>query len=368
MLLGQRDEPTDAVEDHCRYLGEALRPRGYALEIVRVPWKERGWFSALRELWKNSREWAGAWVLLQYTALAWSRKGFGTGALWVLKTLSTRLESRINLGVVFHDVLPYAGSRTIDHIRRVTQVFVMRHLVQRADRVFLTVSQEQLPWFPRADLKVLQKTEPIASGANLIPPLLGVNLERKAKIFTVAVFGVTGGIGIEREAREIAHAANYAAQKVGRIRLVVLGRGSLDAQEALLRQLDVSRIELATRGVLPADQVGTELARSDVLLFVRGHVSTRRSSALAGIACGLPLVAYRGAETGPPITEAGLLLAAEGDRNGLAQALAHVLTDRRFREDLAELSRRTYGRYFSWEAIAARYVEALNSPNSGPTR
>ena len=31
-LLGRRDEPTDAVEEYCRYLGEALRPHGYTLE------------------------------------------------------------------------------------------------------------------------------------------------------------------------------------------------------------------------------------------------------------------------------------------------------------------------------------------------
>ena len=42
-LLGRRDEPTDAVEEYCRYLGEALRAHDFELELVRVAWLEDGW-------------------------------------------------------------------------------------------------------------------------------------------------------------------------------------------------------------------------------------------------------------------------------------------------------------------------------------
>ena len=46
-LLGRRDEPTDAVEEYCRYLGDALRKRGGdKIEIARVPWVEMGWATA----------------------------------------------------------------------------------------------------------------------------------------------------------------------------------------------------------------------------------------------------------------------------------------------------------------------------------
>ena len=33
-LLGQRDEPTDAVEQYCVHLGAALRAHDFAMEIV----------------------------------------------------------------------------------------------------------------------------------------------------------------------------------------------------------------------------------------------------------------------------------------------------------------------------------------------
>ena len=45
-LLGRRDEPTDAVEEYCRYLGGALRAQGVEMELARVPWADGGWTAA----------------------------------------------------------------------------------------------------------------------------------------------------------------------------------------------------------------------------------------------------------------------------------------------------------------------------------
>ena len=50
-LLGRCDQPTDAVEDYCRWLGEALRARGVEAGLERVEWEERGLPGALIDLW-----------------------------------------------------------------------------------------------------------------------------------------------------------------------------------------------------------------------------------------------------------------------------------------------------------------------------
>src|SRR5438270_13283873 len=63
-LLGRRDEPTDAVEQYCIHLGEGLRAHDFAMEILRVPWRERGWALALRNLRQRATDWRGRWVLL----------------------------------------------------------------------------------------------------------------------------------------------------------------------------------------------------------------------------------------------------------------------------------------------------------------
>ncbi len=110
---------------------------------------------------------------------------------------------------------------------------------------------------------------------------------------------------------------------------------------------------------MPAEAVERRLSQTDVLLFVRGGISSRRGSAIAGIICGLPLVSYSWRETAPPVTEAGVVLTPSGDREALADALAKVLADDVYRSQLRRRSIGAREKYFSWKAIAARYLEAL---------
>ena len=83
-LLGRQDEPTDGVRDYCELLSQAFARRGMQMEIVALRWDVDGWRKALGTLWKASRGWSGRIILLQYTALMWSRRGFPVGALAAL--------------------------------------------------------------------------------------------------------------------------------------------------------------------------------------------------------------------------------------------------------------------------------------------
>src|SRR6266436_676763 len=125
-LLGPRDEPTDAVEQYCIHLGAALRTHDFAMELVRVRWKEIGWPTALRELEQKSKNWRGRWALLQYTALSWSARGF---PLQVPRVIETLRRAGARVAVVYHDVEPYPGRRVIDYIRRFTQRRAFRQLL-----------------------------------------------------------------------------------------------------------------------------------------------------------------------------------------------------------------------------------------------
>jgi glycosyltransferase involved in cell wall biosynthesis len=112
-------------------------------------------------------------------------------------------------------------------------------------------------------------------------------------------------------------------------------------------------------GVLPDAEVAKRLLSSDVLLFVRGHISTRRSSAIAGIACGLPVVAFAGPETAPPITDAGLALFSPERKGDLGDVLVRVLEDEHNRTSLAQQSWLAQAQYFAWPVIAAQYAEFI---------
>ena len=119
-------------------------------------------------------------------------------------------------------------------------------------------------------------------------------------------------------------------------------------------------MEFAALGVLPPEEVSRTLADSDALLFVRGQISTQRGSAIAGVACGLPLVAYSGPHTAHPITEAGVIQVPQGDRQELGKALVRVLTDEPLWQDLHQRSLRAQQKYFSWPVIAGRYSKVLS--------
>ena len=47
-LLGKGDPLTDGVKDYCTYVGDAMRQRGGASELVELEWENLGWVPALR--------------------------------------------------------------------------------------------------------------------------------------------------------------------------------------------------------------------------------------------------------------------------------------------------------------------------------
>ena len=358
-LLGRKDEPTDAVEEYCRYLGDALSERGIEMEIARVPWAERGWAGALRELRKKLSAWHGEWVFVQYTALAWSARGFPMKFLRVMRVLQ---EAGVRPAVVFHDVEPYAGVRTIDELRRRTQVHTMRRALHRSDLAIFTVAFRAISWLGNAPAKAVF----IPVGANLPVTALALRtlVERKEGPLRVAVFGITGGESGRRESARIVEALRFAAARIGRIDFHAFGRHADDFETTLREGLRDAPVDVRVEGVLPAERVVEALSAADVMLFVRGVISTRRGSAIAGLACGLPVIAFGGGETAEPITEAGVVLLTQGQDRELGEALVRVLTDRKHRGRLAEQSRVAYRQDFAWDAIAGRYLEALSK--TGP--
>jgi glycosyltransferase involved in cell wall biosynthesis len=353
-LLGRKDEPTDAVEEYCRYLGDALKAHGFESKIIRVSWVEKGWPAALRELHEQAKAWRGQWVFVQYTALAWSARGFPLRFLRVLKILR---RAGVRIGVVYHDVEPYTGSRFIDKLRRAAQLRAMRRGLRLADLGIFTVPLDMISWLGNLP----EKATFIPVGANL--PVVSFEPEKRHAQekgpLRIAVFGITGGEAGRNESAQIVEAVRFAAAKMGKLRLYAFGRHADDCATQLREGLRDMPVEVCVDGVLPSERVIEELSSSDVLLFVRGVISTRRGSAIAGIACGLPVIAYQGPETAAPITEAGVVLVSPGNRDELGNALLRVLMDRPFRESLATKSRVAQEKYFSWPAIASRYAEEI---------
>ncbi len=323
------------------------------LEIARVEWAKLGWPASLRKLRQQLKNPGNTHFILQYTALAWSRRGFPLRVLRLAQFLK-RMGSRCV--IVFHDPEAYRGTRWADILRRKTQLFVMQRLLRLADLAIFTLPREKISWIPASAKNVVF----IPVGANLPNPEQAWTQPRNSQGGApgVAVFSVTGSTAESQEVTVITEAVAYAAKEVGPVRLAVFGRNSETAGENLKKKLNGCPVEVSVFGLIPAEEIVRVMAACDVLLFVRGPISSMRGSAIAGIACGLPVIAREGAQTAPPITDAGVVLLSP-DANDFGPALARVLTDRAYNAMLSERSRNAQKLYFSWSAIAAKYAEAL---------
>ncbi len=356
-LLGRRDAPTDGVADFCDFLGGALGARGIQLETVQVPWVDHGWPRALRALREASKNWRGQWVLLQYTALAWSRRGFPVGAVRAARVLQ---KSGVRMGVIFHDATGFEVKRMRDRARLRIQYMIMRNLYDVAERSILTVPTESIDWLPAQPSRAVF----IPIGAN-IPEFLGERTVTTLSAPTVAVFSITGGESGITEIQDIAFAARRVREGLGAVRLEVFGRGAENARARLEQELEGSGVALRLRGILPAEEITRTLAGSDAMLFVRGLAASKRGTFISGIACGLPILGYGKPGVDPAIDAAGVRLVPWHDVELLADTLTQVLADAKLRQELHERSVNAQKQYYSWEKIAARYADVLGLGGAG---
>jgi glycosyltransferase involved in cell wall biosynthesis len=360
-LLGRIDKPTDGLDDYCDFLGQAHARRGITLKMMYVPWDDEGWIVPLRRLWRESAAWRGEWVLLQYTALSWSRRGFTWGVLAAAAILRRR---GARCAVVFHEHTGFGGSRWRERIRHAFEIWVLRALYRKSERGIFTIPLDTVEWLPPAGSKRVapgnqKKAVFIPIGGN-IPECLE---RRDAASFDqekrVVVFGVRGFPAATGEVADIAAVMREASKTIPNLRLIVVGRGSREAQSELASALEGSSVRLDVRGVLPAEEIAREFQRARALLFVWSYITLQRGGALAAIACGLPIVGYGNCAPSGALTEAGIEWSPWRDRDALAQALIRVLTDPQRWMELHERNLYAQENYFSWNRIAELYITAL---------
>lgn len=364
-LLGHTRKPTCGVEDYCTFLGQALVQLGVGAELVHVGWAETNWWLALLQLWRKSPDWTGRWVVLQYTAGAWSRYGFPFGALFVMAILQYR---RVRTAVMFHEPYSWEVSPTdwLDRIRAAFQNWVIRMLYHSASKAIFADPVQTITWLPKTEKKAIF----IPIGGNIPEPIPSPSGAGRSDgdLKSVAVFCLSDPPRQQQELAEIAHAIGVALQHVPRLQLVLVGRGTSEAREEIGRIFASTPVEVQTLGLRKAEEVSKVLADSDAMLCVRGRLFPRRGSALAGIACGVPVIAYTGPAQQTPMSEAGIAFVPYGDREALGSTLSRVLTDRILQSELRARNRLGQQNYFSWKSIATRHLEALGIASASAAR
>jgi len=354
-LLGRCERPVDGVSDYCSKLSHALRGQGVVLELVDVPWDTRGRLRSALHVWRLGARWRGRWVFVQYTTLMWSRRGF---PVWFPLLVFLLRARGAQVAVVFHDIRYDRTRPWFGRLRVCSQYQIMRVAHALAHCSVVTVPARVVPWLPRSPRKVF--FIPVGSNIPAASEMIGTTpraSDRNAR--TVSVFCFSCGSVMHNEVEAIAHAVGQAARIVPVLRLVAFGRGAEAAAPYLRKALEGTGVSVDLKGIVEPAEASRLLLESDVQLLVRGGVSSRRGSALAGIACGIPVVAYSGPETCFPITEAGVALVPESDLGALAESLIRVLEDEDLRQGLRARNLQAYRDWFSWEAIASRLLHAL---------
>ena len=353
-VLGRQDRPTDGVRDYCAFLLGAWQKRGHEGCVMEVRWAEEGWVRAIRRLRSAIAPERVDWAVLQVTHLMWSRRGIPLGALVVARALRG---AGVRVAVVIHDPGGFPGSRVRDRIRRAGQYRVMRALLRTAERTFVTVAPERASWMSMAEQA---RACLLPVGPNILPESGRSDRRGDSPPFTVAVFGVTEG-QVSHEAATIAAALTRLSREIGKVKLVTVGRGTREAAPLLRNLVENAGVEVVVRGIAPAPEVSETLARADALLFARAPVSSRRTTVVAAIAHGLPVVGFDGSETAWPITEAGVVLCEPGDVNALATSLARLARDAEWAGSLRDRNVKAYVKHFAWERIAERLEKTLAS-------
>lgn len=362
-LLGRGEAPADGIRDYCGFLSQALTAQGIALEILRFDWPRKGWLGALSELWSSAAVHRARWVLLQYTALAWSRRGFPLGSLAVVSILRLR---GVACAIMYHEPRGIIERpRLIYRIRGACQDFVVRALHRLASKSIFADPLESIPWLPRAETKSVF----IPIGSN-IPERLAKPCSSETAPGgppTIVVFCLGDPPHLRDELHDISTAIRFCAHSGINAHLIFLGRGTAEAKNEIAQAFNaIPTIRISVLGLVSAEEASQALAAADVMLCVRGKIYPRRSSAIAGIACGLPLVGYAGEAEGTPLEKAGLLLVPYRDAEALGHSLVRLFTDPHLRRSLREQSARAQQEYFSWDRIARSFAGFLRE-TSGPT-
>lgn len=308
-----------------------------------------------RDLWRSSDPRLDARVvLLHYVPqLYWGTPGLPWLLLWLVRQ---RWRGRL-VGVTVHEyAVPAESVRRL--VARALMISAMVVLGSVASHLFVTF---QLPR-RRIGRLLFWKRSRIALvpvGSNIRPVEASGRPRRREKV-TCVLFGQPAGMS----APLVAALATWVRGANDRVEVRWIARSSGDVRRFLARLAtdDLGSLEVLER--LPAAAVSQTLASADLFLApIVDGVSTRRTTIVAALAHGLPIVGTDGVGTDGTLRNSGACaLVAPSDRGGFVSLVEALVADPRRREEMGRAARALYESAFTWEHIAEAYVAHLGVP------
>jgi hypothetical protein len=274
-------------------------------------------------------------IFLQYVPTAMGLRGMNVP---LIRWLSA---NPAEVWVQFHEVALgwQLWRKPHHHLIHGVQLWMASALARRANRIFVSIEG----WRPRLGRRANRAVWlPIPSNLPVAVSEEEQSAARKAlgPGRWIAHFG-TYGSSITRDLVPTVRQILEEDRDVG---LLLLGRGADRVAASLPRE------RVNAPGELSALEVAARLSIAELALqpFPDG-ISTRRTSAMAALALGVPVVTTRGHLTDSIWTEDVVALTAVGDVAGLAQRSRELLADPRRREALGRKGAQLYHQHFSLE-------------------
>ncbi len=373
-LCGEYPPMQGGIADYTARLAAHLRPlnvaarvlisRKYPVDAPSAPdgtpvhaalsgWGRRSWGEIRRWLAQNPTD----ALHIQYQAAAFDLEGWVNWLPWFLR----RFPRRPKIITTFHDLrIPYLFPKAGAWRWRAVLA-----LAKFSDAVICTnagdaATLRRFPWGARVSEIPLGNNVPVAPPPDFNRAAWRRKLGLTDESLALAYFGFLN----ESKGGEDLIAVLEALVRQGQdARLLMIGGDVGDSDPANAAYARRVRETIAARGLaariiptgyVPLPEVSAHLLAADVaVLPYRDGVSFRRTTLLAVLAHGLPVVSTVPAVDLPQIVDgANMLLTAAGDVRGLTAAVGRVAENADLRLRL-QSGARELGAAFSWTAIAA---------------
>lgn len=328
-------EQVDAIDEYSRRLVGALGGAGVEARY------EPGGLSAVLQSPHPPR-----WVLLQYNPFRYGRSGFAPQLVLDAWRLWRR---RVPVAIMVHEAwVDICDPKSA--LISLWQRLQLRALLRLVGPVMTTTAALAREIGGGAvHVPVASNIDPVEASPDLARKRLGLDGR-----LVIAAFG---GGNLSRALADAEDAIAAVAESRGPDRVTLLNLG---AGAPALRV--PGGVAVHAPGVLPAEELSLYLRASHlVLLPFKDGVSTRRTTLMAALAHGRPVLGLHGHNTDDVLARArdAIVLTGAGDRAAFAHAAVELASDAHRMRSAGEAGRQLYESSFDWPVLAEKVASVI---------
>jgi 1,2-diacylglycerol 3-alpha-glucosyltransferase len=355
-ILGRDFPPViGGISDHTDMMAAELARRAHQVTVVCAPpadprhtFEVRGVITAWdqQQIVSTIRATQPQVILWQYNPFSVGPKGLAVGA----RSLSNALSEVAPIALFAHELwFPWGRAGAKGLLWAVSQRIQTRAVLRASKHWIVTTPSRQAVLARRDPARVTR----IPAGTNVLPT--GHRDRQRLGLPEDAfVLAHLGSAGPGRDLGPAFGAISALRARGVDARLFLAGN---TGPFSIPRSLEDAVVAPGTR---PHGELSIALASSDAYLHADpvGPSAGRRTTLVAALAHGLPVIAYRGPDGAPELVDTQNILLIDRDADALAQAIEN-LTPARARS-MGDAAKLTYEEHFSWRVIGDRLEQVLS--------